>query len=515
MATVVTSDETGGGQSQFRADTGRFRLIGAALALAWLAALALILQTTVPTDVGWYLISTKKWLAGAELYRDIVEVNPPLAFYLTVPAIWISQAGILSEQSAMFVYVGALIAASLAWCCRLILRACLPQRHGALLCFAVFCAIFLVPFDDFGQREHFAIIFSMPFVLMTALLSIRTLSWQERVAIALFAMPGLALKPFFLAVPFLMTIARIATERTLADRLRGLFSPENLIIGVSCIAYLGFVWLRHPAYIEVVIPLARATYIGIEHDYARPMQIAALVILAAFPILLFLRAQSVPQGDRPVLILFSAAAGFAAAYLVQAKGWYYHAVPAVACAIIAAAWYAGARIAASERSLAPAIVLAALGYIGIANPLLSGAYMHPETLNILARHAARLEGRKIAGWTPKIETAFPLVNMVHGEWGVRYPALWPLAGALKARSEADPTRREIGSRAVDDIRGNLVDDLINEKPDIILLPTGLGENFLKLLRADPRFDPAFAAFEKIDTVDEVEIWQRRDASKAG
>ncbi len=485
-----------------------------ALTLAWIAALTLIMQTTVPTDVGFYLISTKKWLAGAELYLDIFEVNPPLAFYLTVPAIWISQFGILGEQAAMFFYVAVLILASMAWCYLLIQSIPFGQHHKALLCIAVFCATFMIAFDDFGQREHFAIIFSMPLVVMTALQTLKPVRWQERVVIALFALPGLALKPFFLAAPFLMTIARIALARNFDERLKVLFSPENLTIGFGCIAYLAFVWIRHPAYFEDIIPLARVVYIGIEHDFAKPMQVAAMAILIVFPILLFLRARSVPETDQPVLIVFCAAAGFAAAYLIQAKGYQYHALPAVAYAIVASAWYAGARLTTRERTLVPVIVITALGYIGIVNPLMNGTYMHPQTLNILARHADRLEGRNIAGWTPKIETSFPLINMVKGDWAVRYPMLWPLAGALNARSDANPAMREFGSRAVDQIRRNLVDDLVDQKPDIILLPTELGENFLRLLGKDPRFDPAFADFERIDTVDEIEIWERRATDTA-
>lgn len=514
MGMKATQVHLGGRSCHDRNETGWFWPVAAALALAWLATLALILHTTVPTDVGWYLISTRKWLAGAELYREIVEVNPPLAFYLTVPAVWTSDTGILGDQAAMFVYVAVLIAISLTWCCHLIYRSQLSQRQSALLSVAVFCGIFLIFYDDFAQREHFATIFSMPLVLMTALQTSRPLRWQERFAVALFALPGLALKPFFLAAPFLMTLARMAVERNFGERMKVFFSPENLTIGFGCVVYLSFVWVRHPAYFEVVIPLAQATYIGIEHEFARPMQLAALAILVIMPALLFLRGQSVPESDRPVVILFSAAAGFAAAYLVQAKGWYYHAVPAIACAIVASAWYAGARLAAKERSLVPAIVITALGYIGIVNPLVNGAYMHPETLNILARHADRLEGRKIAGWTPKIETSFPLVNMVHGEWALRYPHLWPLAGALYARSDPNPARRETGLRAIDDIRRNLVDDFVNQEPDIILLPIELGDNFLRLLGKDPRFEPAFGKFEKIDVVDEIEIWERRTAAIA-
>ena len=36
---------------------------------------------TINHDTAWYLYATRAWLDGAQLYVDIVEVNPPLSFY--------------------------------------------------------------------------------------------------------------------------------------------------------------------------------------------------------------------------------------------------------------------------------------------------------------------------------------------------------------------------------------------------------------------------------------------------
>jgi hypothetical protein len=42
-------------------------------------------------DPSLILAATRRWLDGAVLYRDILEVNPPLIFYLTAPAVLISR----------------------------------------------------------------------------------------------------------------------------------------------------------------------------------------------------------------------------------------------------------------------------------------------------------------------------------------------------------------------------------------------------------------------------------------
>ena len=43
-------------------------------------------------DTSWYFVATEAWLDGAPLYSEIMEINPPLAFYLTAPFVWLSRA---------------------------------------------------------------------------------------------------------------------------------------------------------------------------------------------------------------------------------------------------------------------------------------------------------------------------------------------------------------------------------------------------------------------------------------
>src|SRR5512140_1342176 len=50
-----------------------------------------------------------RWLHGARLYRDVFEVNPPLAIWLEAPIVWL--AGILHLQPAAVFRVGVI-----AWC---------------------------------------------------------------------------------------------------------------------------------------------------------------------------------------------------------------------------------------------------------------------------------------------------------------------------------------------------------------------------------------------------------------
>ncbi len=92
---------------------------------AWQMMLALIVvvfastifysQFSLNHDTSWYLVSTRMFIDGATLYDDIVEINPPLAFYLTVPSILLSDFTGLRPMTAFFMYVSALGGLSVLW----------------------------------------------------------------------------------------------------------------------------------------------------------------------------------------------------------------------------------------------------------------------------------------------------------------------------------------------------------------------------------------------------------------
>ena len=53
----------------------------------------LALFTPINHDIGWYVFSARQWLDGAELYTDVMEVNPPAIYFITAPVIWLRRLG--------------------------------------------------------------------------------------------------------------------------------------------------------------------------------------------------------------------------------------------------------------------------------------------------------------------------------------------------------------------------------------------------------------------------------------
>src|SRR5947209_13743091 len=74
---------------------------------------ALRLTGTVDSDVAWQLWIAGRIHAGAHLYRDIVEVNPPLWFWMALPVDWLAGLFRLRPEAVLVLAMGAATASSL------------------------------------------------------------------------------------------------------------------------------------------------------------------------------------------------------------------------------------------------------------------------------------------------------------------------------------------------------------------------------------------------------------------
>src|SRR5579883_1005972 len=63
------------------------------LAVVTGAIMFVVLGSPLKDDIAWLLYVSRRWLAGRELYVDVVEVNPPLIVWISaVPlqlAVWL------------------------------------------------------------------------------------------------------------------------------------------------------------------------------------------------------------------------------------------------------------------------------------------------------------------------------------------------------------------------------------------------------------------------------------------
>src|ERR1700743_99084 len=89
-----------------------------------LAVLGMILFTTLRSplkdDVAWLLYVARRWMAGRELYVDVVEVNPPLIVWISaIPLQLASVLGIDAQFTAIPMFV-AIVLGCAWWTARLL-----------------------------------------------------------------------------------------------------------------------------------------------------------------------------------------------------------------------------------------------------------------------------------------------------------------------------------------------------------------------------------------------------------
>src|SRR5258708_26137917 len=175
-----------------------------AIAVLFIAAVALRHVVAANTDVSWLLIAGERWLDGQRLYSEILETNPPMAVLAYIPGILIARALGLSVEIVVDGLLFAAIAVSVA------ITACILKNSSAVagdqrwsLAVLAVAVLAILPVQAFGQREHIAVIELMPALAVLALRMKRETPPSWAIAIAGLGL-GLALsfKPHF-AIPVL------------------------------------------------------------------------------------------------------------------------------------------------------------------------------------------------------------------------------------------------------------------------------------------------------------------------
>lgn len=462
----------------------------------WLLSLAVYLAAEPHGDVGWYLVATDKWLSGGRLYEDVIEVNPPLIFYLNALPVLLHYLTGFTSDDLFVVHVHLLIAISVLLIWRV-------ARDGAedasglnrLVPWCAFPVLCVLPLASFGEREHFLLIFALPYIVLAIQ---RAHGARPPLALAgpvgVFAALGFCLKPQFLVVPLLFEIYRIARHRP----LRLIPSPEGLTLGVLTALYAASIPLLTPDYLARVVPFAMLAY----GAYKEPV---AVVLLSWQTVMVIAFALIYPGLRRRLArpetcdILLMALAAFYAIYLGQMKGWLYHQLPAEAMTFLIVAALLTARPAErGARILRPWLGVATLVAI-LAIPIARGN--ERVVANGLLPELRQLPaGAPIVAFSSYVWVGFPLVNLGGFDWPLRFPCLWLLPAAergLGADGAADDPDRTAALRALRAYTLKaVVDDFASNPPAAVIIDR----------RPDPRYpdqtfdytgffsrDPRFAA----------------------
>jgi hypothetical protein len=438
MATVssVLREQSGRG---WLAAMARRPLLAALIVVV--ALVAVRATGTVDSDVTWQLWIGHQLSGGVRLYRDIIETNPPLWFWMSVPIDWLSMLIHVRLDHLLILVIGCFAALSLVATDRILPPMARPRR--ALL--LVFSALVLlaVPWLEFGQREHIALIAALPYAaLVAARRTERPVAMMLALLVGIGAGLGFALKHYFLLVPILLELWLLTAQ----GRKWRPFRPETIgMLAVGALYAAAFaIWAAD--YLKVALPLILMAYgvTGAERlfDLFQPAVLVALATLALLAA--YLRTL---RPEPFVEALMVAGLGFGAAYFIQAKGWSYQAVPLVGCAAVAL-------IAALTSAVKPPRIFALAAPSLVFLPFWISAHeaMRP---NLPARdvdhavaglHAGDSVGfigtDPSLGWTTTLQRGFAYPSRYNGFWMMRAIV------RNEALGSPNPSLSQLGRRVV-------------------------------------------------------------------
>jgi putative flippase GtrA len=372
-------------------------------------------------DVVWQLWIAKQMINGVSLYGQIFEINPPLWFWMALPVQWIAN---LTGSAAGSVLVGCI---TLLAFISAILTSYLSDMTSAVQRISLMLLTFLlVMFGflyDFGQREQIALATTIPYVfLIVRRASEKQVPIMLAILVGLLAAFGFALKHYFVAIPILL-------ELFLLSNLKMKYRPfrtETHLVGFMAVIYAVLIVLITPDFLTIVVPMVQLAYFGYEVPPAlwfdEPIQVLWVLSVAA---LIASGRYRGPNRNLYMQAFMCAAVGFLFAYLVQRKGWQYHAIPVSGMLVMALASVALTRTATLRdlwRSPFSAFVIVC--YFLLAQ--LQGTYVSSREEKYTKLFQSTPEGSAIMVVSSNPMWIWPTIENTDRVWPSRYFAHWML-----------------------------------------------------------------------------------------
>lgn len=494
----------------------------------WLAAASLpwLLLWLLPPlnhDVAALLLFTDRWLAGAVLYRDLVDVNPPLVFMLYAVPLRLSQLAGLPPAAGFLLGFGAFVGLIAAMVMPRVQMLAVGAARTAMLHALLPFAVLGLGAGMEGQREQLLMLAAFPWLLDAALRAGQTLPARHSLPAAALAATGFCLKPHFLAIPLL-----VEGWLLLRRGRSGLADPVPWCLAAVCLAYGAVIALAFPAYLNEVLPVVIGAYGAFgEHTaldilFGRALAPTLLVLAACLP--------GVLRSRGPVAVVLAlAAAGAVVGAVAQAKGWPYHRLPAEMLVMLLAGWevagwlglLGGGAMTQAPRLAAVLLVAAnAYAFATREGPWRAWEGTRGAVPHLVAALQAHAAGQPVLALTPGVDPVYPALLRAGAFQSMRYMTLWPLQVAY-ARCPADGSRYRARlamaplERLVFD---QVVIDFLRQRPAVVLLdrfadiPPCAGEefDFLAYFMRDPHFAEGFAAYRLSSRIDRFSIFTRLD-----
>lgn len=487
----------------------RFDVWSAAAVVLALAAMAF--QAVMPTkdDISWLIINAQALIDGKELYKDIVETNPPLSVLLYVPAVLIEYLTGLRAELASIVLTGLAGLAVARWIRQRLEAA--GVEGGSRMEAAAVLVFLVLPLGAYGQKDQIAALIALPFCIELALQA----GNRGGMSILTGALAGLsmAIKPQFAAAILLPCLWVAARSWWRGERCWPWFVVNRATVtaGVVVVVFQGLVYLLFPAFFRDVLPAVLEIYVPARRPLLTlllPMKGFLFIALLAMPII---------YGPRMALseVVAAAGLGFFVAFLVQGKGWPYHLFPATSYGLFLVFGEILPRVwkQRSSRSPVAAILIAAVvlsvhtmwmtvtwtDWSALTRAIVATGIRQPTILNIAASH----------------DVGHPSTRDAGGRWVGTYSCRWiTLLATNRSVEGGKGTDRDALAAWIAYDRQVLRRDIAERHPDLILVDRRGTFDWLTWAREDPEtarllegYRPAGEVIDDGD-VGRIELLQR-------
>jgi hypothetical protein len=491
--------------------------------------LPMVLSPPLNHDVAAVLQFSQRWLGGERLYVDLIDVNPPLIYVLNLIPAWIATVTPLDGVTSLRLCLLAFGAACWWLAVRARDRAAEGPAERALL--DVLPALFLLDAGyDFGQREHLMAVAALPYVL-AASRRVAGEAPRGRVAIAIVAGLGFALKPYFLGVPGLVELAVLIA----VGWRRGLRDPVPWTMAAVWLVYLASLPLVFSAYLDSVLPLVWDYYLDLGgltmvQVLFVPRMATALCLLA--PLLWIAFRPGLPfraPGAALPRLMGLAALGAVASAVVQHKGWSYHIVPIelFACGlagVLAARWLD--RIRATTFAPGPWKIAAALGGLLALYAISNGEapwkqldYRTSEVAELTAQLRAHAAGERVLVLSPGLYPIFPALNYAGVKSTLRTMNMWMLQGAYGDCLPDGKRYREVWEMPRPEffVYRTVAEDFARAPPAAVVVDTepgipwcGKEFDFVEYFTRHPLFAEVWSQYRLTAEWDHYRLYTRKD-----
>ena len=480
----------------------------AVLALVLVVVMFTALRSPLKDDIAWLLYVARRWVAGRELYIDVVEVNPPLIVWISAIPMELSRwLGISTQLVAMPGFIAVVLGC--AWWTAGLLR-----RQGGLFTdrlatFSIIGIILLVlPAGEVGQREHLLVAAILPYIaLFAGELAGHRPRARDAIIAGILAAIGCAMKPRYVGVAIALEVIAL-TQGLRPWRLLPL--AGGLSVGV----YAAAVAVFSPAYLNWAVPMALALY-GATDSSLWQLFVESAVLLGGELVmlgLLLLRWQHLRERWLMLSLMVLAVVSTVICFL-DGKDWYYHRIPATVATVLALLCWAGSALVNRDRVAHRArMPLAIAGLVLLILFFGSLRRFEPQIVQAVEPEAttvSRLEdivrkekARSYLAFSEWIALGFPVVNNTGVEWASRFDSMWALKGELwRARFDPETSRDWPVARWV-------VHDFLTGCPDIAVVDTRGTDYIAVLSTADPAFARAWSRYVRIDAFDGLVVYRR-------